>query len=831
MSSRNLIALAGQPNIGKSTIFNMLTGTRQFVANYPGITVEKKSGYFSHQGQKMELVDLPGTYSMTSYSLEERVTRNFLLHEKPALTINVLDGANLKRNLYFTFQLLEMGLPMLVVLNMMDVVKNKGMEIDLDELSRRLSVPVVGAVGSRGKGKNEILTAINQTSEKATEFRIDYGPMEPTLDELEKDLAASEKLTACCSPRWLAVKLMEEDSEAQALVRQLHPLTEVILSKAEQHREQFEDREDETPEGFIALKRHQRATEIVEAAVSKKDNARVSVPLTDRIDKIACHRFFGPLLLLGVIYVLYELAIVQGYNITNYTWPLLAKFRQLVDNLLPPATGFIDQSHIRGLGLWLVDSVNGLLNYIPIFFILFALIAMLEDIGYMPRMAFILDRLFRHFGLHGQSTLPLILSGVIVGGCAVPGIMACKGIADEKSRFATILIAPLMNCLAKTPFYILLIGIYFPEHKTIAFLFISTITIFIALPFAKILTLTVLKKKESAPFVMEMPRYHLPTIGGVLRRACERVWLFIKKVTTIVAAVAIVVYMLLQFPGLNAEQKIHFQGKVDQALTKFQTQVEKQGFAEQLPPDQYIPLLRYSKEYKKSVMMAGYNKDKRKAIRREFKERNAFFYGFLRPKGEKKAAKRKINRGIRKLLVAQKRIQREIKQEKITNSFLGRTGRAMEPFTRWAGFNWRINVALLSCLAAKESAVATLGALYEPDEVSTTANSSLEKRMATTESGMTPLHALAIMLFMALYPPCLAAMIMIKLQTNSWGWMLFSLIVPIILGVIVATAVFSGGQTLGLNGWQVMAIFYAIAVIITLLTALIKDQEIPDYVQ
>jgi len=826
MSSKTLIALAGQPNTGKSTIFNLLTGTRQFVANYPGVTVEKKSGYFSHHGRKMELVDLPGTYSMTSYSLEERVTRDYLLREKPNRTINVVDAANLKRNLYFTFQLLEMGLPMLVVLNMMDVVQGKGMEIDLDELSRQLSVPVVAAVGSRGIGKNEIMTAITQTSEKATDFRIDYGPMEPALHELEESLATSEKLTAFCSPRWLAVKLMEEDNEAQTMVQQLHPLAEVILNEAEQQRERFEEKEDETPEGFIALKRHQRATEIEKATVNKKDAAKVSVPLTDRIDKVACHRFFGPLLLLGIVYLLYELAIVQGYNLTNYTWPLLAKFRQIVDSLLPAPPGFIGESHLRGLTLWVVDSANGLLNYIPIFFILFSLIAILEDIGYMPRMAFILDRVFRRFGLHGQSTLPLILSGVIVGGCAVPGIMACKGIADEKSRFATILIAPLMNCLAKTPFYILLIGIYFPEHKTIAFLFISTITIFIALPVAKILTLTVLKKKESAPFVMEMPRYHLPTIRGILLRAFERVWLFVRKITTIVVAVAVVIYILMQFPGLGPERQAHYQVEAGAALATFAGLVERNGYAAQLPADQHLELLRYWQKYK-STAMGVKSAERKKSINRQFQEKNPLYYGFLKPKGNKAA--KKINRGVRKLISAQKRIRREIRHEKISNSFLGRTGRAMEPVTKWAGFNWRINVALLSCLAAKESSVATLGAIYEPPAAGTAVDSSLEARMKATETGFTPLHGLAIMLFMALYPPCFAAMIMIKLQTGSYKWMFFSLFIPIIMGIVISSAVFTGSRWLGLNGWQAMAVFYLAALSVTIFTAFLKDREIPDY--
>ena len=828
MSDRIQVALAGQPNTGKSTIFNLLTGTRQFVANYPGVTVEKKSGYFKHQEHKFELVDLPGTYSMTSYSLEERVARDFLLEEKPALTINVIDAANLKRNLYFTFQLLEMGLPMMLIFNMMDVVKKQGVEIDLEEVNRQLGIPVVAAVGSKGSGKEDILSAITTENGPANSFRIDYGSLESYLTKLEKSLSTVTELVGFCSPRWLAVKLMEGDAGALDLLKRFHPLASALEIEIEEFRQDFEDEEDETPEGFIAIQRHQRANAIDRAAVHRQELPKNREPLTNRIDKIACHRFFGPLLLLGIVYLLYELAIVQGYNITNYTWPLLAKFRQIVDQMLP-TSGFIDESHLRGLALWIVDSVNGLLNYVPIFFILFALIAVIEDVGYMPRMAFILDRVFRRFGLHGQSTLPLILSGVIVGGCCVPGVMACKGIADEKARFATILISPLMNCLAKTPFYLLLIGIYFPEHKTIAFLFISTITIFIALPVAKILTLTVLKGKESAPFVMEMPRYHLPTLSGVLLRAWERVWLYVKKITSVVVAVAVIVYLLLQFPGLSAERKIHFQAEVDQALTKFQTQVEKQGFAEQLPKDQYLSLMQYWKDYKNASVAAGGNKERKKSINQDFKERNSLYYRFLKPKGNQPA--KKINRGIRKLLSTQKRLRREIKQDKISNSFLGQIGRAMEPATKWAGFNWRINVALLSCLAAKESAVATLGALYEPPETGTAVDNTLEKRMAEVESGMTPLHALAIILFMALYPPCLATMIMIKLQTGSWKWMLFSLVIPIVMGVVISTIIFSGGLALGLNGLQAMAAFYVVAVSITLLTALIKDHEIPDYMR
>jgi len=804
MSNRIQVGLAGQPNTGKSTIFNLLTGTRQFVANYPGVTVEKKSGYFKHQDRKFELVDLPGTYSMTSFSLEERVARDFLLEEKPETTINVVDAANLKRNLYLTFQLLEMGLPMVLILNMMDVVKKQEAEINLEELSRQLGIPVVAAIGSKGKGKEDILAAVSSDDRPANTFRIDYGPLESYLEKIEQSLEAATDLTTFCSPRWLAVKLLEGDSEALTLLKRFHPLASALEIEIEGFRQNFEETEDETPEGFIAIQRHQRAHAIDKAAV-------------------ACHRFWGPLLLLGIIYILYELAIVQGYNITNYTWPLLAEFRGFTEQILP-ASGFVDESHLRGLILWVVDSINSLLNYVPIFFILFTLIAIIEDVGYMPRMAFILDRVFRRFGLHGQSTLPLILSGVIVGGCCVPGVMACKGIADEKARFATILISPLMNCLAKTPFYLLLIDIYYSEHRTIAFLFISTITIFIALPIAKILTLTILKDKESSPFIMEMPRYQLPTLRGVLLRACERVWLYIKKIISIVVAIAVIVYMLLQFPGLSTERKVHFQTATEQALTNFQAQVDKQGFTEQLPKEQFLSLMQYWKEYKKASIKTAGNNEQRRSINQKFKKRNPLYYEFLKPSSNKRA--KIINRSVRKLLTTQKRLHREIKQAKISNSFLGQIGRALEPVTKWAGFNWRINVAFLSCLAAKESAVATLGALYSPENADAATN-SLGERMAAHEGQMTPLHALAIILFMALYPPCLATMIMVKLQTGSWKWMMASLLIPVIIGITISTLVFSGGMALELSGWQMMAAVYIVAVLTTLFTALIKEQTVP----
>ncbi|MCP4576838.1 MAG: ferrous iron transport protein B [Deltaproteobacteria bacterium] len=816
-----LMALAGQPNCGKSTVFNALTGASQHVANYPGVTVEKMTGRYNHDGLKVEVVDLPGTYSLTSYSLEERVTRGFLLEEKPSVVVNVVDASNLKRNLYLTLQLLEMEAPLVMDLNMMDVAGRRGIVIDSEALSKQLGIPVVETAIKTGKGKTELLSAISETAGnraatdgmRKTGMRMDYGSMEPFLREIETRLSVDDMGNSDHSVRWLSVKLMEGDDEALKYIRKKLSKSEPFLEFLRKQWQDFESRTEELPARHIAYCRYRHAEIIAGACLAPQTgNER---PMSDKIDGVVCNRFLGPLILVGVLYMLYYLSLVQGYNLTNYTWPLLAKIRNLTADLAP-VPGFIEIPLLRAFSLWFVDSINALLNYIPIFFILFGLIAILEDSGYMPRMAFILDRLFARFGLHGSSTLPMVLGGIYVGGCAVPAVMSTKGIPDERSRLATIMIIPLLNCLAKVPLYVLLINIYFVGHKGMAMFFISTISLLMVLPVAKLLTLTVLKKRPTAPFIMEMPPYHLPTFRGVFGRAVERVWLFIRKIITIVAAVAVVVFVLLQFPGISQEREAYFAQEKERAISKFYKKIEKTPYAEPLQGENLMALVLYWDDYKvKKMGIKG--KEASLALNERFKERNSDFFKIVKP-GKDKIAK-KANRAFKKLIKARKKLLREIKKEKIDCSFLGRMGRFLEPATQYAGFNWKVNVALLSAFAAKESSVATLGALYDQGE---TGAETLEERMNAGETGFTPLHALALMLFMVLYPPCIATAIMVKIQSGSIKWMLFSMIYPMCLGIIVATLVFSGGSALGLSGNEAMVAFYGIALTLTIIMGFVR---------
>ncbi|WP_286934992.1 MULTISPECIES: ferrous iron transport protein B [Aminobacterium] len=811
------IALTGQPNCGKSTIFNMLTGGRQFVANYPGATVSIKTSTFMWKDEKINLTDLPGTYSLSSYSEEERIARDFILEQKPSLVVDVVDASNLKRHLYLTFQLLEIGAPLFIVLNMLDVAEKRGLRIDAKALSHALGLPVVSTVGNKGKGKNDLknglFESLHNSNGKKELFKVDYGVLEPYISNvslmIEKSMGG-KKLPS----RWVAIKLFEEDEIANHIVTKECSGAKEILSFVKNAAIEFEKAHDDSPRGFIAFRRHVEAEKIEKSCIVKVKE--ISITLTDKIDALVCHRIWGPLILVGVIYFLYELSIVRGYELTNYMIPLLEKFRNTVESYLPIGS-FLHEPLLRSLVLSVVTSINSVLIYIPIFLILFALIAVIEDVGYMPRMAFILDKLFRRFGLHGQSTLPLILGGVFVGGCAVPGVMATRVIADEKARLATILIVPLMNCLAKVPLYTLLISIYFAKEKATAMFFISTITIIIALSVAKILTLTLLKNKLSSPFVLEMPPYHISTIRGVVVRSVERTWLFVKKVLTIIMFVAIAVYFLTNYPSISETRMDDYTKRSEDIKNTFLNEIQRTSFYEQLSSDaalaHYLSIEERYKNEKRALVSAS--DERRDRFEKRFSERYPTIYPLLNAKGKDG---RTLSKAFKQMKRDRAMLFMEMRDERLHGSFLGMAGKALEPVTHFAGFNWKVNVALLSSLAAKESSVATLGVLYQPREEGQT----LEQRMKEQEQGFSPLHALALMVFMAMYPPCIAALLMVKMEAGGWRWAFIALGYPIALGIVLATIIYTGGSLLGMSGKQAMGAFYGIALLVAFLLGKVK---------
>lgn len=808
------VALAGQPNCGKSSVFNMISGIAQHIANYPGVTVEKKSGKFSYKDNVIEVVDLPGTYSFSSYSLEERVAKDFIANEEIDIIVNVVDASNLKRNLYFTFQLLETGYPVIVVLNMSDVAKRRGLEIDAKELSKLLNTEVIQASAAKKMGKQEIVEAIAECSSKLDSyesFEINYEELEDYIQDIEHQIVLKKDVKL--SKRWIAIKALEGDKQVYEWIEN----SQKIESLANELQQNFNKKTKIEIEPFVASSRYENAQLLYHKCVKETQKDKKTV--TDIVDKFVLNRFLAYPVLLLVLFGVYQTSIVYGYKITDYTWPYLAGFKTFVESFLPKGE-FLNEPIVSSFIIWMINSVNALLNYIPVFLLLFAMIAILEGIGYMPRMAFILDRLFRKYGLHGQSTLPLVLGGAVVGGCAVPGVMATKGIADERARLATILTVPYMNCLAKIPFYTLLLGAFFEPKMSIMMFYIATVTIFIALIVAKIMTSTVLKNKESAPFVMELPPYHLPSVYGVFKQAFERVWIYIKKVATIVLAVAAVLFVLLQFPGLSSERKSYYDQKLQNAIDRFDTSVKDSKYYVMLNTKEEVGFILNAYEQYRSDRLNASSKEAVQTLNENLKQKLGVRAGFINPSRDREL--RGINRSIKTLSKEVKTLSSQIHKEKIENSLLGTFGKSLEPVTMYAGFDWKINVAFLSSFAARESAVATIGSIYEENKAPT---QRAEKSIASS-GGYTSLAAAAMIIFMILTPPCIATMIVVKYQSGSYKWMLFAIFFPLTLAIISAIGVYQLGSHYGLDGYEAMTMFYIIVAAIALFIGLFPQKQI-----
>lgn len=795
-----LVALAGQPNCGKSTVFNMLTGARQHVANYPGVTVDKKWGSYVSGEHKVEVVDLPGTYSLTSYSQEEKIARDSILLEHPEVVVAVVDASNLERSLYLVFQLLELQVPMVLCLNMMDVAENRGVEIHLDALESEIGIPVVPTIAKRGKGKNRLKEAIDKVASDEQRIRnrvLPYGSdLEDLLEPLTTKLDDCDHLTRDLPGRWLAVKLMENDSEARRLVLQHSKCGNgdngmTICRYADDLRTDFVERTKKSPEKIIAAGRYQMAARIGEKVLDKRHVSTRT--LTDRIDAVLLQPILAPIILAAILLTFYQVTMVYGTKLADWAFPILQEAKTLAASAFPLSSDLLREGLTQSLIVnGLVGGIVAILYYLPIFLVMFACIAILEDSGYMARVAFIMDRILRGFGLHGQSTLPMILGGVVVGGCAVPGIMATRAMKDEKARLVTILIMPLMNCLAKMPFYVLIVGLFFAAYEGLVLFGISLFSFAVALAMAKIFS-RYLVTGEAAPFVMELPAYHVPTITGVLQRSFERTWLFVKKIVTIVAAVMVLVWFLVTFPGIGLERELYYDSQ--------QREAEDQLLRDAGPTNKYreflfssdLPaLMSFRDRYAKAIQDAGGDEVRVRTVQKDFaKENDAFFIIANRGKGldgENDKQAEKASLALRKFDQKIKKSARERRKEVVYESWAGRFGRAVEPLTGLAGFNWRINIAIISSFAAKESLVGTLGTIYSVEQG--VSPGSLRSSIRTTEQGWSLSHALSILVFMALFPPCLATLMTIKNETGSTKWMIFASIYPVAIGFILACVVF-----------------------------------------
>ncbi len=534
------IALAGNPNSGKSTIFNNLTGIRQHVGNYPGVTVEKKEGSLKYENYDINVVDLPGTYSLTAYSVDEIVARNFVVEEKPDVVIDVIDASNLERNLYLAVQIMELGVPLILALNMADIASKQGLAIDKDKLAELLGVPIVLTVATRKVGMNDLLDeAINMVEGKSRLKRttVRYGrEIEEELAKLSEILTQDKDLTERYRARWLALKILEQDSEVIKNIKQ-SPVGDKALKQAEKSAGHLRGIFGDDAEAIIAERRYGFISGACDEAVIRTYEIRHTT--SDKIDMILVNRVLGLPIFLVLIWLTFKIVFAASEPMMGWLEAFLGWLGAVVGGALPEGST-IQSLIVDGI----IGGVGSVLVFVPIIYLLFLAMSFLEDSGYLARAAFIMDRFMHKIGLHGRSFIPMLLGF----GCNLPAIMATRTIEDEKDRFVTILINPFMSCGARLPVYALFIGAFFSEKQASNVLFsIYVLGIIVAVVSAKIFRKYLLKG-EAAPFVMELPPYRMPTLRGLLIHMWERGVVYLKKAGTIILAGCVMMWFLSNFP-------------------------------------------------------------------------------------------------------------------------------------------------------------------------------------------------------------------------------------------------------------------------------------------
>jgi len=547
------VALAGNPNSGKTTIFNLLTGARQHVGNYPGVTVEKKEGLCRYAEHEITFVDLPGTYSLTAYTIEEIVSRNFIIEEQPDVVVDIVDASSIERNLYLATQLIEMNVPLILAFNMSDIAEQKGLLFDIEQLSRLLEAPIFQTTGNKGKGKKELLEAIIEAAKKGKHQRthnINYGDeIEHELEKIEAIINDIEHhLAEKYSSRWTAIKLLEQDED---ITKKVHgrELIDAIKSSTDYLKSIFGDE----PEVVMADRRYGFISGACQETIRTTVESRHGY--SDMIDAVVTNRMLGLPIFLILMYLVFMMTFKIGKHPMGWLEMFFEWAGREIAGLWPAGSdSWLCSLLVDGI----ISGVGGVIVFLPNILLLFLAIAMLEDSGYMARAAFIMDRIMHKIGLHGKSFIPMLIGF----GCSVPAIMATRILENRRSRLTTIMVIPLMSCGARLTIYALVIPAFFPEnwHGPMMWL-IYFIGIVLAIILIKALRLTFFKG-ETVPFVMELPPYRMPTLKSICLHMWHRGWMYLKKAGTIILAISILLWLASSYPkphpeslaGLSAEQ-------------------------------------------------------------------------------------------------------------------------------------------------------------------------------------------------------------------------------------------------------------------------------------
>ena len=678
------VALVGNPNCGKTSLFNMASGSHEHVGNYSGVTVDAKEGTFEYGGYKFLIVDLPGTYSLTAYSPEELYVRQNLIDDVPDVVVNVVDSSNLQRNLYLTTQLIDMNLRVVMALNMYDELLQSGDKLDIRQLGYLLGMPIVPTVSRTGEGLENLFDTIVQIYEKADphlarHIHINHGAeLEQSIERLKALISKTEDIRYKYSTRYLAIKYLENDSEIESVIESLSNRDEIIAARFEENARISELLGSGLESSMVDAK-----YAFVQGALAETyspSGKRKGTSFTDKIDAIITNRWLAFPIFFFLLYLVFDGTFVIGeYPMKWIEW-IVEKFSAFVASTM--ADGWLKDMIVDGI----IGGVGSVLVFLPNILLLYLFISLLEDSGYMARAAFIMDRLMHRIGLHGKSFIPMIMGF----GCNVPAIMATRTIESHKSRLITMLIIPLMSCAGRMPVYILIAGAFFPRNAGLVLLGLYALGILLAVVAAKIMSRFF--KEDDLPFVMELPPYRIPTAKSIFRHTWEKGRQYLQKMSGIILICSLTIWFLGYFPNHNAYNSV---------------------------------------------------------------------------------------------------------KEQQEHSFIGYIGKTMEPILEPLGFDWRMGVGIVAGVGAKELVVSTLGVMYADDEPVMTAGitedtasigeTRLQKALIRSVS---PAAALAYMVFILLYFPCIATFIAIRNESGSWKWAIITAIYTIILAWTAAFITF-----------------------------------------
>lgn len=694
------VALVGNPNCGKTSLFNIASGSHEHVGNYSGVTVDSKEGFFTFKYKpneegssntkeyKFRIIDLPGTYSLSSYSPEERFVRHTLINDTPDVLINVVDATNLERNLYLTTQLIDMNLSTVMALNMYDELENRQDILDHKTLGQLLGIPIVPTISKDGRGIEELFKTIVKVYEStdptlARHIHVNHGPeLEESIDRVKFAFQKNQQIRYKYSTRYLAVKFLEKDSEVERIVEELPNHDELVATRyAEQNRIQKELHDN--AEAAIIDAKYGFIQGALKETYQPHERRQEKKGITERIDTIVTHKWLGFPLFFLLLYLMFEGTFILGeYPMQGIEW-LVEVFGKFVSANM--ADGVLKDLVVSGI----IGGVGSVIVFLPNILILYLFISLLEDSGYMARAAFIMDKVMHRMGLHGKSFIPMIMGF----GCNVPAVMATRTIENHKSRLVTMLVLPFMSCSARLPIYIVLIGAFFPRHASLVMLSLYAFGILTAVITARILSKFVMKGTD-LPFVMELPPYRLPNTKSVLRHTWEKGRQYLQKMAGIILACSIIIWFLGYYPRPTT---------IDTEKTE-STELTAQEFH--------------------------------------------------------------------------------------TSSYLEEIGQAIAPVMTPLGFDWKMSVGILTGIGAKELIVSTLGVMYAGDTDVEVEETRLQHAL---QQALTPQAAMAYMVFILLYFPCIATIVAIKNESGKWRWALFAIAYTTFLAYLCSLLVYRIG--------------------------------------